>query len=125
MTKFRVLSALAAAVLLTGTMGVRAQEISSVRDCSADLKSVCAGVGPNQQKIEACMQQHMSELSVGCSSRLSKMLWVGNECSADIEKFCPKAKYGSIGDCMRPHLGEVSDTCKAALAFIVSPAAAE
>jgi hypothetical protein len=29
--------------------------------------------------------------------------------------------YGSIASCMKPHLGEVSDSCKGALAFIASP----
>ena len=96
-----------------------------MRDCTTDLKTVCAGVGPNQEKIQTCMEKHMNDLSVGCSTQLSKLLWVGNECSSDIQKFCPHAKYGAIGDCMRPHFGEVGDTCKAALAFIISPAAPE
>ena len=69
------------------------------------------------------MKEHMDKLSVGCSERLSKALWLGSECSADIEHFCKKAKYGEIADCMRPHFGDVSEVCKSALAFIASPAA--
>ena len=44
------------------------------------------------------------------------------ECHADIQHFCPDAKVGDVSDCMRPHLGEVSDQCKGAVAFIAAPA---
>ncbi len=87
MAKSTFIIGLAAALLLVGSTGLRAQEISSVRDCTTDLKTVCAGVGPNQEKIQACMEKHMNDLSVGCSTQLSKLLWVGNECSSDIQKF--------------------------------------
>jgi hypothetical protein len=59
---------------------------------------------------------------VGCSSRLSKAAWVAKECAGDIQHFCPDAKVGDVKDCMQPHLGETSDQCKAAVAFIASPA---
>jgi hypothetical protein len=41
----------------------------------------------------------------------------------DIHQFCPTATFGTVGDCMKPHLGEASGTCKAAMAFMASPAA--
>jgi hypothetical protein len=62
-------------------------------------------------------------LSVGCSTILSKAIWTAQQCAGDIHQFCPTATFGSVGDCMRPHLGEVSGTCKAAMAFMASPAA--
>ncbi len=98
---------------------VRAEE----RDCTVDLKTLCAGVTPGQGRVLACIQSHMSELSVGCSARLSKAAWVAKECQADIKHFCPDAKMGDVHDCMQPHLGEASDQCKAAVAYIASPAA--
>ncbi len=111
--------ALGAALILTAsTAPVQAED----RDCTVDLKSLCAGVTPGEGRIRACIQAHISELSVGCSSRLSKAAWVFSECRADVQHFCPDAKYGGIADCMRPHLGEVSDPCRGAMAFIASPA---
>ena len=111
--------ALSAALLLTAsTASVRAED----RDCTVDLKSMCAGIAPGEGHIRACIQAHMSELSVGCSSRLSKAAWVFGECHGDIQHFCPQATYGNITDCMRPHLGEASDQCRGAIAFIASPA---
>ena len=111
--------ALGAALLLTtSTASVRAED----RDCTVDLKSVCADIAPGEGHIRACLQAHMSQLSVGCSSRLSKAAWVLSECHGDVQHFCPEATYGNISDCMRPHLGEASDQCRAAIAFIASPA---
>jgi hypothetical protein len=79
------------------------------------------GHSARRGRIRACIESHISELSVGCSARLSRAAWVANECHADIQHFCPDATYGSIASCMKPHLGEVSDRCKGALAFIASP----
>jgi len=107
-----------ALVLTASTASVQAED----RDCAVDLKSLCAGITPGGGRVHACIQAHISELSVGCSSRLSKAAWVAKECAADIQHFCPDAKMGDVKDCMQPHLGETSDQCKAAVAFIASPA---
>ena len=111
--------ALGAALLVTtSAASVQAEE----RDCAVDIKSLCAGIAPGGGHVLACLQSHIGSLSVGCSSILSKAVWTAKECAADIKHFCPDAKVGTISDCMRPHLGEASDQCKSALAFIASPA---
>ena len=102
---------------------MQAQVITAERDCAVDVKSLCAGITPGGGRVLACIQSHIGELSVGCSSRLSKAVWVAKECAADIKHFCPDAKVGDVKDCMQPHLGETSDQCKAAVAYIASPAA--
>jgi Cysteine rich repeat len=115
--------ALGATLLLSGsTAAVSATPHTLSRYCAADLKSLCAGIKPGEGRIHACLQSHISELSVGCSARLSRAAWVAKECHADIQQFCPHAVYGNIASCMEPHLGEVSDPCKGALAFVASPA---
>jgi hypothetical protein len=115
--------AFGAALLLGGSGGVRAEMITAERDCAVDIKSLCAGITPGGGRVLACVQSHMSELSVGCSSRLSKAAWLAKECAGDIKHFCPDAKVGDVKDCMQPHLGESSDQCKSAVAYIASPAA--
>src|SRR5580700_9244492 len=74
-----------ALVLTASTVSVQAED----RDCAVDLKSLCAGITPGGGRVHACIQAHISELSVGCSSRLSKAAWVAKECAADIQHFCP------------------------------------
>ena len=117
--------ALGAALLLTGIRSAGAQEglFTSERDCTTDVSSLCAGVTPGGGRVLACLQSHVGELSVGCSTNLSKAIWTAQQCSGDIHQFCPTATFGNISECMQPHLGEVSGTCKSALAFMASPAA--
>jgi hypothetical protein len=127
MIKLSVIAALGAMLLLTGSWGARAQEgglFATERDCSTDIQSLCAGVKPGGGRILACLQSHVAagDLSVGCSTILSKAIWVAKECASDIKHFCPSATYANVGDCMRPHLGEASGTCQSALAYIASPA---
>src|SRR6476661_11214153 len=116
--------ALGAALLLTGTGSAGAQEglglFASERDCTTDVQSLCAGVKPGGGRVLACLQSHVGELSVGCSTILSKAIWVARQCAGDIHQFCPTATFGTVGDCMKPHLGEASGTCKAAMAFMAS-----
>ena len=76
----------AALLLMASTASVRAED----RDCTVDLKSMCAGIAPGEGHIRACIQAHMSQLSVGCSSRLSKAAWVFGECKGDIQQSVPR-----------------------------------
>jgi hypothetical protein len=51
---------LGAALIVTASMGsVRAED----RDCTVDLKAVCADVAPGEGHIRACLQAHMGQLS--------------------------------------------------------------
>ena len=122
-TRFYAL-VLGAGLLLAGSWGASAQEglFTSERDCTSDVQSLCAGVKPGAGHVLACLQSHVGELSVGCSTILSKAIWVSRECASDIRQFCPGATFSTVGECMRPHLGQTSSTCQSALAFIASPA---
>ena len=121
--------AFGAGLLLAAAGGGSAQEglglFATERDCATDIQSLCAGVKPGGGRILACLQSHVAagELSVGCSTILSKAIWVASECEGDIRQFCAAATYASVGDCMRPHLGQTSAMCQSALAYIASPAA--
>ena len=120
--------ALGAGFLLTGSWGASAQEgglFATERDCATDIQSLCAGVKPGGGRVLACLQQHVAagDLSVGCSTILSKAIWTAQQCAGDIRQFCPNATYANVGDCMRPNLGKASAACQSALAYIASPAA--
>ena len=126
MTKSLYAVAFGAGLLLAGSLGASAQSpgiFDTQRDCATDIQSLCPGVKPGGGRVLACLQSHVGELSVGCSTILAKAIWVAKECAADIRQFCPNATYENVGDCMRPHLGQASGTCQSALAFMASPAA--
>jgi hypothetical protein len=114
-----------ATLLLAGSWRAGAQDalFTSERDCTADVLSLCARVMPGGGRVLGCLHVHVGELSVGCSTILSKASWTAKECANDIRQFCPHATFGNISNCLKPHLGEASASCKAALAFMASPAA--
>jgi hypothetical protein len=118
--------AFGAGLLLTASWGASAQEgvgvFDTERNCSTDVQSLCAGVKPGGGRVLACLQSHVGELSVGCSTILSKAIWVARECAGDIKQFCPGATFGTVGACMQPHLGQASESCRSAMAYIASPA---
>jgi hypothetical protein len=116
-----------AVMLLATSKDASAQEglFTAERDCATDIKSLCAGIQPGGGRVLACLQAHVAagDLSVGCSTILSKAIWTAQQCAGDIHQFCPTATYANVGDCMKPHLGEASQSCRSALAFMASPAA--
>jgi hypothetical protein len=116
--------ALGATLLVAGSWGVSAQDalFTSERDCTVDVWSLCPHVMPGGGRVIACLRLHANELSVGCSSILSKASWTAQECASDIREFCPHVTFGNISNCLKPHLGEASANCKSALAFMTSPA---
>lgn len=65
----------------------------------------------------------MNGLSVACTAKLSKSAYIAKQCEPDITRFCGGRKLGErhVSSCMKGHLGELSDACKGALAFIAAP----
>ncbi|MBV8794977.1 MAG: hypothetical protein JO136_08555 [Hyphomicrobiales bacterium] len=116
---------LSAALLFSGSWPAGAQDalFTSERDCTTDVQSLCARVIPAGGRVLGCLHLHVSELSVGCSTILSKASWTAQECASDIREFCPHATFGNISNCLQPHLNEASSTCQSALTFMASPAA--
>jgi hypothetical protein len=114
-----------ASLLLAGSWRAGAQDalFTSERDCTADVWSLCARVMPGSGRVLGCLHAHVSELSVGCSTILSKASWTAQECANDIRQFCPHVTFGNISNCLDPHLDVASASCKSALAFMASPAA--
>ena len=55
--------------------------------------------------------------------RASRKAYVATVCEADVKHFCGNAISGDdrIASCMQTHFGEVSDSCKSALAYIDAP----
>jgi hypothetical protein len=115
--------AVGGALLVAGRVAAQDALFTSERDCTGDVLSLCAHVMPGGGRVLSCLHVHVSELSVGCSSILSKASWTAKECANDIREFCPHATFGNISNCLKPHLSEASASCKSALAFMASPAA--
>jgi hypothetical protein len=118
-------AALAGVLLLLGSK-VAADAMGGChprRPCAVDLSAVCPGVTPGGGRLAACLTSQMSALSTGCSTIVSREVYVATECEADLARFCSGAKSGSasVAACIRPHLREASASCREALAFIDAP----
>ena len=62
----------------------------------------------------------MANLSATCSAELSRELYVATTCEADVKRFCGNALSSRdyIVSCMQTHFGEVSNSCRSALAYV-------
>ena len=82
----------AAMVLTASTASVRAED----RDCTVDLKAVCAGIAPGEGHVRACIQAHMSELSVGCSSRCRRLHGSSQSAKRTSSTSAPRPPTGTL-----------------------------
>jgi hypothetical protein len=88
------------------------------RACAADIKALCAGIQPGEERIVGCIKSNFDKLSAPCQSDMLRLADIRKGCSADIRRFCAGTQLGAgrVAECMKPHLADVSDSCKEALA---------
>ena len=105
-------------IALTGSFGASAQEglglFATERDCSADIQSLCAGIEPGRRT-------HSRLFAVACRGRRTLRGLFDNSVEGHLDRpamrgghsgnSAPTPHISNIGDCMRPHLGQASDTC--------------
>ena len=92
------------------------------RFCAVDLKSLCAGVAPGEGRHSCVLAVAHQRTLCGPLGKAFEGRLGGKRVPRGHPKFLPPRHYGNIASCMKPHLGEVSDPCKGALAFVASPA---
>jgi hypothetical protein len=100
--------------------------------CEADINNYCNQVTPGDGRLLHCMAAHEDKISGQCGYALyqaatileqmaAAIVYVGNQCAADIEKLCSGVAMGEgrILMCLEENAAEVSDTCKTAVADTV------
>jgi hypothetical protein len=113
------------AVVMLWSSNATAQEETlrqrRVGHCAADLRRLCPGVQPGNNRLRACMKEHIDEVSFPCLVTLAKFAEVrrtlNQECSAHIRQQCAGVERGGgrLGACLRSAVASLSDTCKEAL----------
>ena len=96
--------------------------------CKKELKTYCSNVTPGQGRILACLYAHEDKISGQCGYALyqaatlmeqmaAAIVYIGNQCAADIEKHCSAVAMGEgrILMCLEENAAEVSDSCKQAV----------
>jgi len=111
--------------ILMWSSNATAQQRLAVGHCAADLKRLCPGIQPGNNRLRACMREHISDVSFPCLVTLAKFAEVrrtlNEECNAHIRQQCVNVERGGgrFGACLRSAVASLSDTCKDALARAV------
>jgi len=118
------------AILLVWSSNATAQERLAVGHCVADLRRLCPGVVPGNNRLRACMREHIRDVSFPCLVKLAKFAEVrrslNEECSAHLRQQCANVERvgGRFRTCLRSAVASLSDTCKDALTRAVRRARA-
>ena len=112
------------AIVMLSSSSATAQRTLAGAPCAPDLKKLCAGIQPGNDRLRACMRENLGDVSRACLVRLAKFAEVRGfreDCGAHIRQQCASVERGGgqLGDCLRPAVASLSDSCKNALARAV------
>jgi hypothetical protein len=115
------------AILMLWSPSATAQGRLAVGHCAADLRKLCPGTPPGENRLRACMREHIRDVSFPCLVTLAKFAEVRGlhkECSAHLQQRCAGVERGGgqFRACLRSAVASLSDTCKDALARAVGRA---
>ena len=112
--RFTILQLFAASTLMATAAPAFAQNAQQAR--SPDIKAYCAGVQQGDGRIAQCLRSHQQQLSPACQQGMANasalMKEVVQACEDDLHKFCAGAAPGTVKDCLRANLRELSLPCK-------------
>src|SRR5215813_1373951 len=111
-------------ILMLWSSNATAQERLAVGHCVADLRRLCPGVVPGNNRLRACLREHIRDVSFPCLVTLAKFAEVRRfraECGDHLRQQCASVPRGDgrFGTCLRSAVDGLSDTCKDALAGAV------
>ena len=111
-------------ILMLWSSNATAQERLAAGHCVADLKRLCPGIVPGNNRLRACMREHIRDVSFPCLVTLAKFAELRGshkECGAHLRQQCAGVERagGQFGACLRSAAASLSDTCKDALARAV------
>jgi hypothetical protein len=113
------------AILMLWSSNATAQERLAIGHCAADLRRLCPGVVPGNNRLRVCMREHIRDVSFPCLVTLAKFAEVRRslkgECSVHVQQQCANVERGGgkFAACLRSAVASLSDTCKDALARAV------
>jgi hypothetical protein len=102
------------ALLLSASVATAQQ---AGKSCASDIKKLCAGIQPGENRIEACIKSHLTDLSPTCEDRVLTVAVTRKVCKTDVTNLCGGIVQGAGGlrACIKSHMAEVSDPCKDAM----------
>ena len=113
------------AVLVLWSSSATARQKLAVGACVTDIRNLCPGVQPGNDRLRECMRGRIQELSHPCLVTLAKFAEVRKvrkECRAQVDEQCGNVRRGDgrFGACLKSAVDGLSDTCKDPLTRAVS-----
>jgi hypothetical protein len=98
------------------------QDMLATRLCSSDISARCSTELGGQDRIRACVKEHLKDMSKQCQERLARLASILKACAADIKQHCADVRHGHarVEACLQANLGTLGDGCKDALARTVA-----
>lgn len=99
------------------SLNATAQEGLAPAACAADVKSLCAGIEPGQDRIRNCIRRRIKDLSEPCLVSLAKFTEVAEvdqACRAHLNQECASITPGEgrLEACITSAIASLSDACK-------------
>ena len=113
------------AVLVLWSSSATARQKLAVGACVTDIRNLCPGIQPGNDRLRECMRGRIQELSHPCLVTLAKFAEVRKvhkECRVQLDEQCGNVRRGDgrFGACLKSAVAGLSDTCKDALSRAVS-----
>jgi hypothetical protein len=114
------------AILILWSSTATAQRKLAIGHCVSDLGTLCPGIPPGNDRLRACMREHIRDVSFPCLVTLAKFAEVRRfraECGTHLQQQCASVERagGQFGACLRSAVASLSDPCKDALARAIRP----
>jgi hypothetical protein len=116
-TDFKMIFVAASALLLLGPFPSMAQQSSVAKTCASQVDTLCPEKS-SRGRLQECIKSRQTGLSGSCRAEVELVVSIVKACADDRKKLCAGAKSSGSGirECMKSHLGDLGDVCKAALA---------
>jgi len=105
------------ASLMLWSSSVTAQEALAVGACAASVRALCSGIQPGNNRIRACVREHIRDLSDPCLLSLAKLAEVDQACREHLNQACASVETGGgrLEACLKSAVATLSEACKDAL----------
>lgn len=101
--------------------GAMAQTQVTKMVCSIDVEAKCGKMQPGENRIRACVADHLKEFSEPCKAILAKSAKLWDECTLDVKRRCDGLPtIRKLQRCVKANLATFSKPCRDAIAQNIS-----
>lgn len=108
-------------LMLFSAPGAMAQTQVMKMVCSIDVEAKCGKVQPGENRIRACVADHLKDFSEPCKVIIAKSAKRWDECALDLKRSCDDVQtIRKLRRCVKANLATFSKPCRDAMAQNIS-----